>query len=85
MLELLDQVEDVITVEELLPSTTDVFSSKDQIGTTNEVTAKFSPTVQIAVSDPPAKVTKSFSSFVFLVLEVGLQIQNCHKVVLYVT
>jgi len=68
LLELLDQVEDAISVEDSEPST--VNSSKTQDGNGYDMPCNAGSLVKEAAIDPPESVAVPLSNYNFLVLEV---------------
>ncbi|XP_021906545.1 uncharacterized protein LOC110821122 [Carica papaya] len=70
LLELLDQVEDVISVDDLAANI-GINSSKVQVRCGNEVPLKVDSAAERPAMDHPEKVTGTFSSCYFLVLEVS--------------
>ncbi|XP_050237570.1 DNA replication ATP-dependent helicase/nuclease JHS1 isoform X2 [Mercurialis annua] len=71
LLDLLDQVEDVISVEDSLSSSDTTCSSKFTHGNCNEMPFKLDPAVQKEAPALPERVTGSTSNHTFLVLEVS--------------
>ncbi|KAK9273764.1 hypothetical protein L1049_018574 [Liquidambar formosana] len=71
LLELLDQVEDVISVEESTPSDMETSLSKIQDGNGDEIAVRVDPALKKPNVMSPQKVNKDSSSPSFLVLEVS--------------
>ncbi|XP_059451094.1 DNA replication ATP-dependent helicase/nuclease JHS1 isoform X1 [Corylus avellana] len=71
LLELLDQVEDVISVEDSLSSDMEAYSSKSLDRNDDEMPVKVDPAVERVAVDLPEEVTGASSNCNFLVLEVS--------------
>lgn len=70
MLELLDQVEDVISVEDSISNDTEAYSSKIHNRNSDGMTVEVDPTVERVAVDLPEDAIRDFSHCNFLVLEV---------------
>ena len=70
MLELLDQVEDVISVEDSISNDTEAYSSKIHNRNGDGMTVEVDPTVERVAVDLPEDAIRDFSNHNFLVLEV---------------
>lgn len=72
MLALLDQVEDVISVEDFVSTESEPYSSDAQDGQPNEMPVIADSVVKGAGMGPPHEVSETSSNGYFLVLEVCL-------------
>lgn len=70
MLELLDQVEDAISVEDSVSGGMEVNPSKFEDKKSDKMFIKADPHVKRVTIDPPEKVNSTSSNYYFLVLEV---------------
>lgn len=76
MLELLDQVEDVISVEDSVSSDTEVYSSKVHNRNGDWMPVKVDPAVGVT-TDLPEEAIGDSSNCTFLVLEVCFPLYFC--------
>lgn len=76
LLELLDQVEDVISVEDPIPSDSKAYSLEFQAKVNDKLVVKAEPASKRVVTDPPLEVNGTAVDGRFLVLEVSFSL-NC--------